>query len=45
MEKEILKEICSDLKRKDRVIVKLFKRTFIKVYNNTRAIIFNKMID
>ena len=32
MKKEILKEICVDLNWKEMVIVKLFKKTFIKAY-------------
>lgn len=32
MEKEILKEICKDLNLKERIIVRLFKESFIKTY-------------
>ena len=34
MEEEILKEICKDLNWKERIIVRLFKKSFIKVYKN-----------
>ena len=34
MEEELLKEICKDLNWKERIIVRLFKKSFIKVYKN-----------
>lgn len=44
MEKEILKEICKDLNKKERIIVKLFKKTFIKVYHKARIKVFNLIV-
>lgn len=32
MEKEIVKELCKDLKWYERIIVKIFVNTFVKVY-------------
>lgn len=32
MEKEIVKEICKDLNWKERIIVRLFRKRFIKIY-------------
>ena len=32
MEKEIVKEICKDLNWKEKIVVKLFKKSFIKTY-------------
>ena len=45
MEKEILKEICSELKFNDKIIVKFFRRTFIRVYHQIRRNIFNNITD
>lgn len=45
MEKEILKEICSELKFNDRIIVKFFRKTFIRVYHQIRRNIFNNITD
>ena len=45
MEKEILKEICSELKINDRIIVKFFNGTFARVYHQIRRNIFNNMTD
>jgi hypothetical protein len=32
MEKETLKEICKDLNWKERILVRLYKKSFIKIY-------------
>lgn len=32
MEGEILKEICKDLNWKERILAKLFKKSFISIY-------------
>lgn len=32
MEKDIVEEICKDLNWKERIIVRLFKNSFIKTY-------------
>lgn len=44
MEKEILEEIEKGLNRKEKVILRMFDKIFIKVYNNVRIEIINKMI-
>lgn len=44
MEKETLKEIKRDLNLKERIIVHINKKTFIKVFNKTRLEILNKLI-
>ena len=41
MEKEIIKEICKDLNWKERILVRTFKRIFVKVYHKTRIRTFN----
>ncbi len=45
MEKIILKEICSELKINDRIIVKFFRGTFMRVYHQIRRKIFNNIIN
>ena len=45
MEKIILKEICSELKLNDKIIVRFFGRTFIRVYHQIRKNIFNNITD
>lgn len=44
MEKEILKEIKKGLNLKERIIVHINRKTFIKIYNKTRLEIINKLI-
>lgn len=44
MEKEIIEEICEDLKWYERIIVKLLKKLFIKIYNITRITCINAML-
>ncbi|MCI8410892.1 MAG: hypothetical protein HFJ40_00245 [Clostridia bacterium] len=44
MDKEILKEIKRGLNFKDRIIVHINKKTFIKVFNKTRIDTINKLI-
>ena len=41
MEKLIVEEICKNLKWYERIIVKLLKNTFIKVYHMGRIICWN----
>ena len=41
MENLIIEEICKNLKWYERIVVRLFKHTFIKVYNETREKIVN----
>ena len=43
MEKLIVDEICKNLNWRDKVVVKMFKGTFARFYNDVRIIIFNKM--
>lgn len=44
MEKEILEEIEKDLNFKERIIVHINKKTFIKVFNLARIDTINKLI-
>lgn len=44
MEDEILKEIKKDLNWKERIIVNINKKTFIKVFNKMRIETINKLI-
>ncbi len=44
MDKMILEEIKKDLNFKERIIVHINKKTFIKVFNKTRLEIINKYI-
>lgn len=44
MEKEILEEIKKDLDFKERIIVHINKKTFLKVFNKTRTDTINKLI-
>lgn len=41
MENDVVKEIVKKLKWHEKIIVKLFKKIFLKVYNNTRVSIIN----
>ena len=41
MEKEILEEICKDMNWNEKILVKLYKRSFIKVYHKIRIKLFN----
>lgn len=45
MEKDIVREICKDLNWKEKTIVKLFRKTFVKIHHKIRINIFNKLID
>lgn len=44
MEDKILKEIKKDLNLKERIIVSINKKTFLKVFNKTRIETTNKII-
>lgn len=44
MNKEILKEIKKDLNFKERIIVHINKKTFLKVFNKTRIDTINKLM-
>lgn len=44
MEDKILKEIKKDLNLKERIIVSINKKTFLKVFNKTRIETTNKLI-
>lgn len=44
MEKEILKEICEDLNLKEKIVVKLFKKIFIKAYHKARIKMINVFV-
>ena len=44
MEKLIVENLCKNLKWYERVIVRLFKNTFVKVYHIGRITIFNKKL-
>lgn len=43
MEKEVLEEIRKECSFKERILLKLFTKTFIKVYNVARIKIANNM--
>lgn len=45
MEKIVVEEICKNLKWYERVIVKLFSKTFVKVYHMGRILMFNKKLE
>ena len=45
MEKLVVEEICRNLKWYERVVVKLFRKTFIKVYHKTRKSIVNSLLE
>lgn len=45
MEKLVVEEICRNLKWYERVVVKLFRKTFIKVYHMGRILIFNRKLE
>lgn len=42
---EELEEVVKELSFRERVILKIFKKTFIKFYNYTRIEIVNKLIN
>lgn len=44
MEKYIVNLINKDLKWYEKIIVKIFKKTFLKVYNTTRVDIVNHLL-
>lgn len=44
MEKLIVEEICKNLKWYERIVVKIFRHTFIKVYHKARIKIVNSML-
>lgn len=44
MGKLIVKEICKNLKWHERIIVKIFSRLFVKVYNNERIALINHLL-
>lgn len=44
MENLVVEEICKNLKWYERVIVRMFRKTFIKVYHNTRESVVNTML-
>lgn len=45
MEKLVIENLCKNLKWYERVIVKLFSKTFVKVYHIGRITIFNKKLE
>jgi len=44
MEEIIFNEITKGLNRKEKIIIKLFTKTFIKVYHNVRIYLINSFI-
>lgn len=45
MEKLIVEEICKNLKWYERVIVRLFRKTFVRVYHKTRKTIVSSLLE
>lgn len=45
MEKLIVENLCRNLKWYERVIVKLFSKTFVKVFHKTRASIVTSLLE
>ena len=45
MEKLVIENLCKNLKWYERVIVKLFSKTFVKVYHMGRILMFNKKLE
>lgn len=43
-ENEVLKEVTKELNWRERIVVKVFKKTINKIYDITRIIIVNKLI-
>ncbi len=44
MEDLVLKELKEELNWKERIILKIFRKTFSKICNTTRIIIINTML-
>lgn len=44
MEKEMLKEIGKGLNKRERILLKIFAKTFIKIYNKGRVETVNRLI-
>ncbi len=44
MEKEIIENLCKNLKWHERIIVKLFNKTFIKTYHKARLNAINSIL-
>lgn len=45
MEKLIVEEICKNLKWYEKIIIRLFENTFVKVYNETRKNIVSSLLE
>lgn len=45
MEKLIVEEICKNLKWYDKIIVRIFSNTFVKIYHKTRTDIVNGLLE
>lgn len=45
MEKLIVEEICKNLKWYERLVVKMFENTFVKVYHMGRILMFNRKLE
>lgn len=45
MKDKVLNEIIKELNWKERIVVKMFAKIFIKVYNKERINIINKMLE
>lgn len=44
MEEEIIENLCSNLKWYERILIRLFSNTFIKVYHKTREDIVSALL-
>lgn len=44
MEKYVVEELVWEMNLREKIIVKLFKRTFIKAYNIARVNTFNNIV-
>ena len=44
MEKYVVEELVKEMNFKERILLKLFKRTFVKAYNIARVNTFNNIV-
>lgn len=44
MEKEIIENLCENLKWYERIIIRLFKKIFLKIYHDVRLKIVNSTL-
>ncbi|MCI8444564.1 MAG: hypothetical protein HFJ37_05380 [Clostridia bacterium] len=44
MKNKVLKEVKKELNWKEKIIIKIFKKTFSKIYDKMRIVVVNKLL-